>query len=80
VKDFVSAWNGYVVGLKSATLSMPKGFGSVRSIEQASMLGRAAALTDVGDVAAFVASDRARTHDRRHGQYQQRRTHRLALP
>jgi 3-oxoacyl-[acyl-carrier protein] reductase len=31
------------------------------SIEQASLLGRAATLEDVGNVAAFVASDRART-------------------
>jgi len=31
------------------------------SIEQSSLLGRAATLADVGDVAAFVASDRART-------------------
>ena len=31
------------------------------SIEQETLLGRAAALADVGNVAAFVASDRART-------------------
>jgi 3-oxoacyl-[acyl-carrier protein] reductase len=31
------------------------------SIEQGTLLGRAAMLSDVGDVAAFVASDRART-------------------
>jgi 3-oxoacyl-[acyl-carrier protein] reductase len=31
------------------------------SIEKSSMLGRAATLEDVGNVAAFVASDRART-------------------
>jgi 3-oxoacyl-[acyl-carrier protein] reductase len=31
------------------------------SIEQGTLLGRAATLSDVGDVAAFVASDRART-------------------
>ncbi len=30
-------------------------------IEQATMLGRAATFADVGNVAAFVASDRART-------------------
>jgi 3-oxoacyl-[acyl-carrier protein] reductase len=33
----------------------------VGGIEQETMLGRAATLADVGDVAAFVASDRART-------------------
>jgi NAD(P)-dependent dehydrogenase (short-subunit alcohol dehydrogenase family) len=32
-----------------------------KSIEQATMLGRAATLEDVGNVAAFVASDQART-------------------
>lgn len=32
-----------------------------RSIAESSLLGRAATLQDVGDVAAFVASDRART-------------------
>jgi enoyl-[acyl-carrier-protein] reductase (NADH) len=32
-----------------------------RSIEESTMLGRAATLADVGEVAAFVASDRART-------------------
>jgi NAD(P)-dependent dehydrogenase (short-subunit alcohol dehydrogenase family) len=32
-----------------------------RSIEDATMLGRAATLDDVGDVAAFVASDKGRT-------------------
>jgi NAD(P)-dependent dehydrogenase (short-subunit alcohol dehydrogenase family) len=32
-----------------------------RSIEDATMLGRAATLDDVGEVAAFVASDKART-------------------
>jgi hypothetical protein len=31
------------------------------SIEQGTLLGRAATLFDVGDVAAFVASERART-------------------
>jgi enoyl-[acyl-carrier-protein] reductase (NADH) len=30
-------------------------------LEQMTMLGRTATLRDVGDVAAFVASDRART-------------------
>jgi 3-oxoacyl-[acyl-carrier protein] reductase len=33
----------------------------VESIERETMLGRAATLEDVGNVAAFVASDRART-------------------
>lgn len=33
----------------------------VEGIEKMTMLGRAATLADVGDVAAFVASDRART-------------------
>ena len=33
----------------------------VEGIEQQTMLGRAATLEDVGRVAAFVASDRART-------------------
>jgi len=33
----------------------------VASLERATLLGRTATLTDVGDVAAFVASDRART-------------------
>ena len=33
----------------------------IAGIEQATLLGRAATLADVGDVAAFVASDRART-------------------
>jgi 3-oxoacyl-[acyl-carrier protein] reductase len=33
----------------------------VESIEKQTMLGRAATLEDVGRVAAFVASDRART-------------------
>jgi 3-oxoacyl-[acyl-carrier protein] reductase len=33
----------------------------VASIEEQTMLGRAATLEDVGNVAAFVASDRART-------------------
>jgi NAD(P)-dependent dehydrogenase (short-subunit alcohol dehydrogenase family) len=34
---------------------------AVASIEEQTMLGRAATLEDVGNVAAFVASDRART-------------------
>ena len=45
--------------------SMPKGFDGreaiVADIEKLTMLGRAATLEDVGNVAAFVASDRART-------------------
>lgn len=45
--------------------SIPAGFpGSeqiTREIDEATMLGRAATLEDVGNVAAFVASDRART-------------------
>jgi len=45
--------------------SIPDGFPGVeqitREIDDASMLGRAATLEDVGNVAAFVASDRART-------------------
>jgi 3-oxoacyl-[acyl-carrier protein] reductase len=39
----------------------PDGDQISRSIEDATMLGRAATLDDVGDVAAFVASDKART-------------------
>jgi 3-oxoacyl-[acyl-carrier protein] reductase len=45
--------------------SIPDGFPGVdqiaRSIEDATMLGRAATLEDVGNVAAFVASDKARS-------------------
>jgi 3-oxoacyl-[acyl-carrier protein] reductase len=45
--------------------SIPEGFrGSdqiAEEIERATMLGRAATLEDIGNVAAFVASDRART-------------------
>jgi NAD(P)-dependent dehydrogenase (short-subunit alcohol dehydrogenase family) len=45
--------------------SIPEGFPGVdqiaRSIEDATMLGRAATLDDVGNVAAFVASDKARS-------------------
>ena len=45
--------------------SIPEGFDGreaiVEGIEQQTMLGRAATLEDVGNVAAFVASDRART-------------------
>jgi NAD(P)-dependent dehydrogenase (short-subunit alcohol dehydrogenase family) len=45
--------------------SIPEGFRGrdaiAQEIEKATMLGHAATLADVGDVAAFVASDRART-------------------
>jgi NAD(P)-dependent dehydrogenase (short-subunit alcohol dehydrogenase family) len=45
--------------------SIPEGFAGrdeiAGGIAKATMLGRAATLADVGDVAAFVASDRART-------------------
>ena len=45
--------------------SLPEGFEGrekiVESIVGPTMLGRAATLEDVGNVAAFVASDRART-------------------
>ena len=45
--------------------SIPEGFDGreaiVEGIEKQTMLGRAATLEDVGNVAAFVASDRART-------------------
>ena len=45
--------------------SIPEGVGGldaiVEDIEKATMLGRAATLEDVGNVAAFVASDRARS-------------------
>jgi 3-oxoacyl-[acyl-carrier protein] reductase len=45
--------------------SVPEGFDGreaiAEGIEQMTMLGRAATLEDVGNVAAFVASDRART-------------------
>lgn len=39
----------------------PGGAEIVAGIEQAALLSRTATLADVGDVAAFVASDRART-------------------
>jgi 3-oxoacyl-[acyl-carrier protein] reductase len=45
--------------------SIPEGFEGReaigQSIAEATMLGRAATLADVGNVAAFVASERART-------------------
>jgi 3-oxoacyl-[acyl-carrier protein] reductase len=45
--------------------SIPHGFDGrdalVKSLEDATLLGRCATLEDVGNVAAFVASDRART-------------------
>jgi 3-oxoacyl-[acyl-carrier protein] reductase len=45
--------------------SIPEGFDGrgaiVEGIEAQTMLGRAATLEDVGNVAAFVASDQART-------------------
>jgi 3-oxoacyl-[acyl-carrier protein] reductase len=45
--------------------SLPEGFDGreaiVEGMEKTTMLGRAATLEDVGNVAAFVASDRART-------------------
>src|SRR5262249_13389305 len=45
--------------------SLPEGFPGreaiVSGIEESTMLGRGATFADVGDVAAFVASDRART-------------------
>ncbi|GAA4073150.1 SDR family NAD(P)-dependent oxidoreductase [Streptomyces shaanxiensis] len=56
-----------VVTLKSGGVpeSLPAGFPGaqaiVGSLVDATQLGRAATLADVGDVAAFVASDRART-------------------
>jgi 3-oxoacyl-[acyl-carrier protein] reductase len=56
-----------VVTLKSGGVpeSLPDGFPGrsaiVDSLVEATQLGRAATLEDVGDVAAFVASDRART-------------------
>ncbi|MFC5216539.1 SDR family NAD(P)-dependent oxidoreductase [Streptomyces coerulescens] len=56
-----------VVTLKSGGVpeSLPAGFPGaeaiVDSLVEATQLGRAATLDDVGDVAAFVASDRART-------------------
>ena len=56
-----------VVTLRTSGIpeSIPEGFEGrdriVAGIEGASMLGRAATLEDVGNVAAFVASDRART-------------------
>ncbi|MFD9888521.1 SDR family NAD(P)-dependent oxidoreductase [Amycolatopsis sp. NPDC059027] len=40
---------------------MPGGKEIVESLEKATMLGRAATLEDVGNVAAFVASDKARS-------------------
>jgi 3-oxoacyl-[acyl-carrier protein] reductase len=59
-------------GIRTVTLrtggvpySIPEGFEGrdaiVEGIEQQTMLGRAATLEDVGNVAAFVASDRARS-------------------
>jgi 3-oxoacyl-[acyl-carrier protein] reductase len=59
-------------GVRTVTLrtggvpeSLPKDFEGadkiIRDIEEMAMLGRAATLEDVGNVAAFVASDRART-------------------
>jgi 3-oxoacyl-[acyl-carrier protein] reductase len=59
-------------GIRTVTLrtggvaeSLPEGFDGreaiVEGMENATMLGRAATLEDVGNVAAFVASDRART-------------------
>ncbi|GHH30007.1 SDR family NAD(P)-dependent oxidoreductase [Streptomyces lanatus] len=56
-----------VVTLKSGGVpeSLPSGFPGAEAIADslvgATQLGRAATLADVGDVAAFVASDRART-------------------
>ncbi|MEY9988717.1 3-oxoacyl-[acyl-carrier protein] reductase [Streptomyces sp. V4I8] len=56
-----------VVTLKSGGVpgSLPDGFPGKEAISdglvEATRLGRAATLADVGDVAAFVASDRART-------------------
>ena len=45
--------------------SIPEGFNGseaiVEGIEKETMLGRAATLEDVGNAAAFAASDRART-------------------
>jgi enoyl-[acyl-carrier-protein] reductase (NADH) len=45
--------------------SLPEGFTGreaiASGIEDATMLGRGATFADVGDVAAFVASDRARS-------------------
>jgi enoyl-[acyl-carrier-protein] reductase (NADH) len=40
---------------------MPGGGEIVAGLTAATLLGRTATLADVGDVAAFVASDRART-------------------
>jgi 3-oxoacyl-[acyl-carrier protein] reductase len=40
--------------------SIPQGFPARETIAAASLLGRAATLADVGNAAAFVASDRAR--------------------
>jgi 3-oxoacyl-[acyl-carrier protein] reductase len=56
-----------VVTLRTAGVpeSLPEEFGGreaiTEEIERLTMLGRAATLDDVGAVAAFVASDRART-------------------
>jgi NAD(P)-dependent dehydrogenase (short-subunit alcohol dehydrogenase family) len=56
-----------VVTMRTAGVpeSLPEEFGGreaiTEEIEKLTMLGRAATLDDVGDVAAFVASDRART-------------------
>jgi enoyl-[acyl-carrier-protein] reductase (NADH) len=47
---------------KTAVVSGAGGsIGGAVGIERSTLLGRAAALEDVGTVAAFVASDRART-------------------
>ncbi|MEV0322891.1 SDR family NAD(P)-dependent oxidoreductase [Streptomyces sp. NPDC050658] len=56
-----------VVTLKSGGVpeSLPTGFAGaaeiIAGLEQATQLGRTATLADVGDIAAFVASDKART-------------------
>ncbi|MGI5405734.1 SDR family NAD(P)-dependent oxidoreductase [Streptomyces chartreusis] len=46
---------------ESLPMEFPGAEAIVDSLVDATQLGRAATLTDVGDVAAFVASDRART-------------------
>ena len=46
---------------ESIPTSLPSRDAIAAGIEQATMLGRTATLEDVGNVAAFVASDRART-------------------
>ncbi|MGH8875891.1 MAG: SDR family oxidoreductase, partial [Stackebrandtia sp.] len=40
---------------------MPGGAEIIKSLEDSTLLGRAATLADVGEAAAFVASDKART-------------------